>query len=114
MGRKSVFDSLSAEQRAELDKLILSGDGWTIEDFQGWLAGKGIQATRSATGRYLFNRRNHLSETQDSRKEQSNLDRLDRIKCLEIASRHYRGDAPHTDLIPIAEQLFNWAHKSPQ
>lgn len=109
MGRKSVFDTLSAELRTELDKLILTDAGRTIDGFQDWLAEQGIQATRSATGRYLFTRRNYLVQTQDSREEQSNLDRLDRIQCLEIASRSYQGDSPATDLILVAEKLFSWA-----
>ena len=114
VGIKSVFDALSLETRTELDSLILNNGAWTTEDFRSWLESKGFQASRSATGRYLLARRAYLSENQNERKEQHELMRLDRIKCLEIASRYYRGESPESDLIPIAEKLYGWASRDTQ
>ncbi|CAD5107192.1 hypothetical protein PSEWESI4_01463 [Pseudomonas carbonaria] len=102
MGRKFAVEALPPEIQEQLLAQFQQYPAWTILDHTDWLQEQGYEVSKSAVHRYLKMKSEEAAEA-----EPLSVAEVTRLRCLEIASKHYNGN-DIGDLLELSDQLLDW------
>lgn len=103
MSKKSIFLAIPTVVLEELKSRYINQPYLTTDDHKAWLMEQGFTPSRSALGRYLKKVKECTS------KDTSQLSLINKIICLEIASKYTKNK---NDLLKLANELLNWVQNS--